>query len=81
MGDNPKTMSAWQTVQVIVPLIGIAIVLSNLLGLWATQGQATAREERMKWEQEDRRRQEERKKFDEEAKERDRKFQDMFRRF
>lgn len=81
MGDNPKTMSAWQTVQIIVPLIGIAIVLSNLLGLWATQGQITARKERMKWEQEDKRRQEERKKFDEEAKKRDQRFQEMFRRF
>lgn len=34
MGDNPKTMSAWNTLLIILALIGIAIVSSYLLGLW-----------------------------------------------
>jgi hypothetical protein len=79
-GDSPRTMSAWEAVQIVVPLIGIAVVLSNLLGLWATQGQAQAREERKKWEELDRQQKEQQKKFDEEQKERDRRFQEMFRR-
>jgi hypothetical protein len=73
-------MPVWDAVQIIVPLIGIAIVLSNLLGLWATQGQVQAREERKKWEERDRQQKEFRKKLDEEQKERDRRFQEMFRR-
>lgn len=80
MGANPKAMPVWEAVQIIVPLIGIAIVLSNLLGLWAMQGQVQAREERKKWEERDRQQKEFRKKLDEEQKERDRRFQEMFRR-
>jgi hypothetical protein len=79
-GDNPRTMSTWEAVQIVVPMIGIAVVLSNLLGLWATQGQAQAREERKKWEERNRQQKEQQKKFDEEQKERDRRFQEMFRR-
>jgi hypothetical protein len=80
MGDNPKAVSVWEALQIIVPLIGIAIVLSNLLGLWATQGQIKAREERKKWEEWNRQQQEFQKKLDEEQKERDRRFREMFRR-
>jgi hypothetical protein len=80
MGDNPKAMSVWEAVQIIVPLIGIAIVLSNLLGLWATQGQVQAREERKTWEESDRQRKEQQKKLEDEQRERDRRFQEMFRR-
>jgi hypothetical protein len=80
MGDNPKTFSAWDTVLIVLALIGIAIVASNLLGLWATEGQTKAREERKAWEERDRQQQEERKKFDQEQKERDRRFQELFRR-
>jgi len=79
-GDNPKTMSVWEAVQIIIPLIGIAIVLTNLLGLWATQWQIKAREDRKKFEEWDRQQQEFRKKLDEERKERDQRFQELFRR-
>lgn len=80
MGDNPKAMSMWEALQIIIPLIGIAVVLSNLLGLWATEGQTKAREERKAWEERDRQHQEQRKKFEQEQKERDQRFQEMFRR-
>ena len=40
MGDNPKAMSRWEATKVIVLLIGIAIVLTNLIGLWQLPGQA-----------------------------------------
>jgi hypothetical protein len=80
MGDNPRAMSVWEAVQIIVPLIGIAIVLSNILGLWATQGQVQAREERKRWEESDRQRKEQQKKLEDEQRERDRRFQEMFRR-
>ena len=80
MGDNPKAISIWEAAQIIVPLIGIAIVLSNLLGLWATHGQIKAREERKASEERDRQQKEFQKKFDAEQKERDQRFQEMFRR-
>ena len=80
MGDNPKTMPVWDTLLTVLALIGIAIVSSNLLGLWATEGQTKARAERKAWEERDRQQQEERKKFEQEQKERDRRFQEMFRR-
>lgn len=79
-GDNPRAMSTWEAVQIIVPLIGIAVVLSNLLGLWATPRQTKAREERKKWEELDRRRQEDMKRLEEEQKKRDKVWQEFFRR-
>lgn len=33
-GDNPKTISAWEAVQIVAPLIGIAVLLAKLLGIW-----------------------------------------------
>ena len=80
MGDNPKTMSAWHTVLIVAALIGIAIVSSNLLGLWATEGQTKAHDARKEWEAWDRKLKEESKKRDQEQKERDQRFQEMFRR-
>jgi len=67
MGDNPRTMSRWEAVKIIVLLIGIAFMLANLVGFWQLPGQndgrearAKAREERTHWEQSNRRMQEER---------------------
>lgn len=48
MGDDPKAMSPWEVTKVIVPLIGIAVVLANLIGLWDLPGQDKAREVRAK---------------------------------
>ncbi len=80
MGDNPKTFPVWDTLLIVLALIGIAIVASNLLGLWATQGQTKAHDARKEWEAWSKQYQEERKKFDQEQKERDLRFQEMFRR-
>ena len=87
MGDNPKAMSWWGATQVIVPLIGIAIVLTNLIGLWDLPGQdkvrearAKAREERKYWVEAARRRKEESKRLEAEDKERREEFERDMRR-
>lgn len=58
MGASARTFSRWQTVKVSVILIGIAIVLANLAGLWRAPGRplddevrAKAREEQKYWQQ------------------------------
>jgi hypothetical protein len=56
MGDNPRAMSRWEAVKIIVPLIGIAFMLANLVGLWQLPGQgalarAKAGDERKYWEE------------------------------
>jgi predicted polyphosphate/ATP-dependent NAD kinase len=73
-------MSAWDAVKVIVPLIGIAIALTNVLGLWATVGQTKAREERRQWAEQDRQREEEQEKFDDNVKRIERSADEHFRR-
>ena len=87
MGDNPRAMPWWEVVKIIVPLIGIAAVLTNFVGLWELPGQgkerearAKAREERKYWEGSARRREEESKKRDAEEKERQRMFEETMRR-
>lgn len=76
-GDKPRrVLSNWEKVKILVPAIGIAVVLSNLLGLWATSGQTASREERRKWEQ----REEERKKLGEGQKRNEEKWKEFFRR-
>ena len=76
MGDNPKAMSPWEATKIIVPLIGIAIVLTNLIGLWDLPGQdkvrevrTKAREERKDWADSIRRSREESRKIEAEQKE------------
>ena len=80
MGDDPKTFSAWHTLLTILALIGIAVVSTNLLGLWATEGQTKAHEARKVWEARERQLKEESKKREQEQKERDQRFREMFRR-
>ncbi|WKA29306.1 hypothetical protein [Bradyrhizobium roseum] len=48
MGANPKAMSRWQVVASSVLLIGIAILLANIAGLWDLPGQNEVREARTK---------------------------------
>jgi len=76
MGDDSKAMSPWEATKVIVPLIGIAVVLANLIGLWDLPGQdkvrevrAKAREERKYWADSIRRNREESRKLEAEQKE------------
>ena len=87
MGENPKAMSRWEATKIIVLLIGIAIVLTNLTGLWQLPGQAQelearakAREERQYWEESARRRKEESKRLEAEDKERREEFERDMRR-
>jgi hypothetical protein len=63
--DKARAMSAWAAAKIIVPLIGIAVVLGNLLGIWATPGQIAAREERKKQAEWDQQREEEQRLFQE----------------
>lgn len=87
MGDSPKAMSRWEATKVIVLLIGIAIVLANLAGLWQLPGKtqerearAKAREERKYWEESARRRKEESKRLEAEDRERREEFERDMRR-
>ena len=87
MGDNPKTFSAWDTVLIVLALIGIAIVLTNVAGLWQLPGEAQqrevrakAREERKYWEEAAKRRKEESKRLEAEDKERQERFEQDMRR-
>ena len=87
MGDNPKAMSRWEATKVIVPLIGIAIVLTNLVGLWDLPGQDKVREARAKaheeqkyWVEAAKRRKEESKRLEAEDKERREEFERDMRR-
>ena len=87
MGDNPKAMSWWEATKVIVPLIGIAMVLTNLVGLWDLPGQdkvrearAKAHEERKYWVEAAKRRKEESKRLEAEDRERREEFERDMRR-
>jgi hypothetical protein len=87
MGENPKAMSWWEATKIIVLLIGIAIVLTNLVGLWQLPGQgqerearAKAREERKYWEEAAKRRKEESKRLEAEDRERRERFEQDMRR-
>lgn len=87
MGDSPKAMSRWEATKIIVLLIGIAIVLANLAGLWQLSGKAQeseararAREARKYWEESARRRKEESRRLEAEDKERREEFERDMRR-
>jgi len=47
-GGGPKPISWWEGLKIIVPLIGIVVVVSNLLGLWKTEVQIKAHEKNEK---------------------------------
>ncbi|QHO72518.1 hypothetical protein ACH79_07690 [Bradyrhizobium sp. CCBAU 051011] len=93
MGENPRAISRWDTVKITALLIGIAVVLTNLTGLWQMPGQAQerqaraeksakAREQQKYWAETIKRQKEESKKLEAEARERQERFeQDMRRTF
>ena len=87
MGESPKAMSWWEATKIIILLIGIAIVLTNVAGLWQLPGEAQqrevrakAREERKYWEEAAKRRKEESKRLEAEDKERQERFEQDMRR-
>jgi len=76
MRDDSKAMSPWEATKAIVPLIGIAVMLANLIGLWDLPGQdkvrevrAKARDERKYWADSIKRNREESRKLEAEQKE------------
>jgi hypothetical protein len=50
-GDKPRPISIWQWVKIALPLIGIVVAGSNLLGLWATQAQTEAYAKKKEWQE------------------------------
>jgi hypothetical protein len=48
MGENPKTVSRWRVAASAALLVGIAVLLANLAGLWDLPGQDKVREVRTK---------------------------------
>ena len=74
-------MSAWDTMKIVVPLIGVAVVLANLLGFWQTPGQTTAREARKEWEQDKRRWDEQQSQLQEDQRKLEESLRDAFRDF
>jgi hypothetical protein len=87
MGGDPRAISRWEAVKIIAPLIGIAFMSANLVGLWQLPGQREAREARAKAlearrqreEEEARRRLEESKKREAEERERRRQLDEDLR--
>ena len=45
-GDKPRPISVWEWVKIVLPLVGIVVAGSNLLGLWATEAQTKAYQKR-----------------------------------
>ncbi len=70
MGDDPRTLSLWQVVQISVLSVGIAACLANIAGLWQLDGQGAAREARYRAAEDRRDRENARKRMQEEAKQR-----------
>src|SRR5690349_4228380 len=79
VGAKPKAWSAWDAAKAIVPLIAIAVVLANLLGLWATAGQVKARGERKAYADWKKAWQQDQDKLEQENKERDKRLQELFK--
>jgi hypothetical protein len=67
-GDKPRPISLWQAVKIALPLIGIVVAGSNLLGLWSTDAQTVAYAKKMEWREWRARNAAERKELDERLK-------------
>ncbi len=87
MGENPKAVSRWQVVASSVLLVGIAVMLANLAGLWDLPGQDKVREVRTKarteqkaWADSIKRNREESRKLEAEQKEQRRQLDEDMRR-
>ncbi|MBI1981747.1 MAG: hypothetical protein HYS63_09410 [Methylocystis sp.] len=87
MGDDQRSISRWEAVQIIVLLLGVAGALANLAGLWQAPGQsearmarAEARKENEYWTESMKRRTDETKRRDAREKERRRDFEETMKR-
>lgn len=80
MGESPRTMPWWDTALTVVFLIGIAVALSNFLGLWSTKGQIEERAERAHWAEQRKKWHEDARKLREQQEEMDRRIKEQLRR-
>jgi hypothetical protein len=65
---KPRPISLWQWVKIALPLIGIVVAGTNLLGLWATEAQTEAYAKKKEWQEWRARNAAERKEMDERLK-------------
>jgi hypothetical protein len=79
-GDGPKPISWWEGLKIIVPLIGIVVVVTNLLGLWMTEAQTRAHEKKREWAETLARNAAQSKALDEKLKKQREELNDFFRR-
>ena len=79
-GDNPRAVTWWEAVKIIVPLIGIVAVSGNLIGLWRTEGQIAAYAKQREWAETTARWERERKELDERLEKQRREFDEHMRR-
>jgi hypothetical protein len=80
-GGTPRPISWWETVKIALPLIGIVVVGTNLLGLWATDAQTKAYEKKKEWAEWRARNAAERKALDEKLRKQREELDDFWRRF
>jgi hypothetical protein len=87
MGENPKSMPWWEATKIIVLLIGIAMVSTNLAGLWRafeptpeSEARAKAREQQKVWQESIRKNREDSKRLEAEDKARRRELEEDMRR-
>jgi hypothetical protein len=79
-GDKPRPISWWQWVKIALPLIGIVVAGSNLLGLWATEAQTIAYQKRKEAAESRARYEAERKALDARLKKQRKEMDDLMRR-
>jgi hypothetical protein len=77
---KPRPISWWSWVKIALPLIGIVVVGSNLLGLWATEAQTEAYAKKKEWQEWRARNAAERKEMDERLKKQRQEIDDLMRR-
>jgi hypothetical protein len=50
-GGAPRPFSAWDTIKIVLPLIGIVAAGSNLAGIWSTDAQIQALAKKREWQE------------------------------
>ena len=79
-GDNPRRITPWEAVKIIVPLIAIAVAATNLLGIWRTEAQTAAFAKKREWAELNERHRRERKELEERLEKQRRELDDFWRR-
>jgi hypothetical protein len=50
-GGAPRPFSIWDTIKIVLPLIGIVVAGSNLAGIWSTDAQIQALAKKREWQE------------------------------